>query len=166
MSSRSPSRISGPSVSRSPSEFAGFRYAERDGWNAAEVRKLEKSDLPELNPAVRAQLEAYRAEHADEAVGNVGNRLLFEDDRVRIWDMRLEPGEGSDLHRHGLDYYLVMLQGDAIGGVSPESEGTEPFAAPLGGDLQVASIPRGSLEWSVNVGKETFYEIVIELKDR
>ena len=32
--------------------------------------------------------------------------------------------------------------------------------------IQVASIPKGSLEWSVNVGSETFYEIVIELKDR
>ena len=127
---------------------------------------MEKTEIPELDPTVRAQLEAYRAEHADEAIGNVGNRLLFEDDRVRIWDMRLKPCEGSDLHRHEHDYYLVMLEGDAIGGVSPESEGTEPFAAPLGGGPQVASIPRGSLEWSVNVGSETFYEIVVELKDR
>lgn len=126
---------------------------------------MAKTEIPEQDPAVRAQLEAYRAEHADDAVGDVGNRLLFEDDRVRIWDMRLKPGEGSDLHRHELDYYLVMLEGDAIGGVSPESEGTEPFAVPLEDGVQVASIPRGSLEWSVNVGRETFYEIVIELKD-
>jgi len=139
---------------------------ERNRCRVPEEENLAKIELPDLDPAVRAQLEAYRAEHADEAVGNVGNRLLFEDDRVRIWDMRLKPGEGSDLHRHELDYYLVMLEGDAIGGVSPESEGTEPFAAPLGGGVQVASIPRGSLEWSVNVGSELFYEIVIELKDR
>ncbi|MCH2170430.1 hypothetical protein MK489_06580 [Myxococcota bacterium] len=128
---------------------------------------MEKSERGELDlPKAHAQLEAYRADHVDEAVGNVGNRLLFEDDRVRIWDMRLEPGEGSDLHRHELDYYLVMLDGDAIGGVSPESEAAEPFAVPLGEAIQVASIPKGSLEWSVNVGSETFYEIVIELKDR
>jgi len=122
-------------------------------------------EFSELAPAIRSQLEAYRDAHADEAVGDVGNRLLFEDERVRIWDMRLEAGEGSDLHRHELDYYLVMLEGDAIGGVSPESEGTEPFAVALEQGAQVAKIPRGSLEWSVNVGSESFYELVIELKD-
>ena len=119
----------------------------------------------DLDPGVRAQLEKYRDDHQDETVGDVAQRVLFEDDRVRIWDMRLEPGEGSDLHRHEHDYYLVMLRGDMIGGVSPRNTGLEPFAAALPPGGVTVSIPKGSLEWSVNVGTETFYEIVVELKD-
>ncbi len=119
----------------------------------------------DLAPEVRAQLERYRDEHADEPVGNVAQRVLFEDDRVRVWDMRLEPGEGSDLHRHEHDYYLVMLEGDMIGGVSPPGTGLEPFAAALPPGGITVSVPKGSLEWSVNVGSKSFYEIVVELKD-
>ena len=117
-----------------------------------------------LAPDVEAQLERYRDAHQDEPVGDVATRLLFEDDRVKIWDMRLEPGEGSPLHRHGHDYYLVMLEGDMIGGVSPKSEGTPPFALPLPPGGTTVGLEKGHLEWSVNTGTQSFYEIVIELK--
>ena len=116
-----------------------------------------------LAPEIREQLLKYREDHRDEPVGNVAQRLLFEDESVKIWDMRLAPGEGSDLHRHEHDYYLVMLEGDMIGGVSPESEGTEPFAMALPPGGTTMSIPKGALEWSVNTGQETFYELVIDV---
>jgi hypothetical protein len=120
----------------------------------------------EPTPEIRAQLEKFREAHEGDPIGKVAQRLLFEDDKVRIWDMRLEPGEGSDLHRHEYDYYLAMLQGDCIGGVCPKHTGVEPFAVELPPGGMTVSIPKGSLEWSVNVGRQTFYEIVIELKDR
>ena len=92
---------------------------------------MSETNPHDLAPEVVAQLEKYRDDHRDEPIGEVATRLLFEDDKVKIWDMRLAPGEGSPLHRHGHDYYLVMLEGDMIGGVSPESEGTPPFAISL-----------------------------------
>ena len=125
---------------------------------------MSETDPHFLAPEIRAQLERYREDHRDEPVGDPATRLLFEDDRVRIWDMRLEPGEGSPLHRHEHDYYLVMLEGDRIGGVSPASEDTPPFAMALPPGGATVAIERGALEWSVNVGREPFYEIVIELK--
>ena len=118
----------------------------------------------ELSPAVREQLEKFRSDHEGDAVGAPATRLLFEDERVRIWDMRLAPGEGSPLHRHEHDYYLVMQEGDMIGGVSPASEDTPPFAMALPPGGATVGIERGALEWSVNVGQESFYEIVVELK--
>ena len=118
----------------------------------------------ELDPAIREQLERFREAHQDDAVGDVAHRLLFEDERVKIWDMRLAPGEGSPLHRHEHDYYLVMQEGDMIAGISPESEETPPFAMSLPPGGATVGIPRGALEWSVNTGQETFYELVIELK--
>jgi hypothetical protein len=118
----------------------------------------------ELAPEIKEQLERYRDQHQDEPVSNVATRLLFEDDKVKIWDMRLAPGEGSPLHRHGHDYYLVMLEGDMIGGISPASEGTPPFAISLPPGGATVGLEKGALEWSVNTGKETFYELVVELK--
>ena len=41
-----------------------------------------------------------------------GTRLLFENERVRVWDLRLEPGQSTGLHRHKEDYLYVVI-GDA-----------------------------------------------------
>jgi len=57
-------------------------------------------------------------------LGGVGTKVLMENDRVRIWEMRLAPGQDSEVHRHDLDYVLVQIDGDRIAGVpEPDSEG-------------------------------------------
>lgn len=38
---------------------------------------------------------------------NVGTDILFENDVVRLWRMRLAPGESSELHRHLHDHVFV-----------------------------------------------------------
>jgi len=35
--------------------------------------------------------------------------LLSEDDRVRVWEIRLEPGERIGFHCHGLDYFWTAV---------------------------------------------------------
>ncbi|MEV4613116.1 hypothetical protein AB0K43_11010 [Kitasatospora sp. NPDC049258] len=35
----------------------------------------------------------------------VGTRLLFENGAVRVWEVRLEPGDRAPLHCHALDYF-------------------------------------------------------------
>ena len=42
----------------------------------------------------------------DRVLGDVGTRLVWENERVRIWEMVLEPGERSAVHEHTLDYLL------------------------------------------------------------
>lgn len=42
-----------------------------------------------------------------EATTNVGTDVLFENDHVRVWRMRLEPGASSDLHVHPHDHVFV-----------------------------------------------------------
>ena len=37
--------------------------------------------------------------------GCVGQRLLSESERVRVWEIRLKPGERFGFHRHVLDYF-------------------------------------------------------------
>ena len=42
----------------------------------------------------------------------VGTRLLFENERVRVWDLALAPGESLEKHIHRLDYcYIVAIPG-------------------------------------------------------
>jgi hypothetical protein len=41
--------------------------------------------------------------------GCVGTRLLSENDRVRVWDIRLKPGERIGFHRHVLDYFWTAI---------------------------------------------------------
>jgi len=43
--------------------------------------------------------------------GRVGTRLLSENDRVRVWEIRLEPGERISFHRHVLDYFWTSVTG-------------------------------------------------------
>jgi len=117
-----------------------------------------------MTPELRERLMKFRDEHEGEALGGVGTKLLLEDDHVRIWEMRLEPGEASDLHHHADDYYLVMLQGDMIAGVPPKESGVDPFVVPLPPGGETVSVEKGGTEWAVNTGTETFYEILIELK--
>ena len=39
----------------------------------------------------------------------VGSKLLFENDRVRVWDLTLAPGESTGKHRHTEDYLYVVI---------------------------------------------------------
>lgn len=41
----------------------------------------------------------------------VGNTLVSETDRVRVWTIRLKPGERIDFHRHVLDYFWTSVSG-------------------------------------------------------
>jgi quercetin dioxygenase-like cupin family protein len=41
--------------------------------------------------------------------GCVGQRLLSENERVRVWEIRLKPGERFGFHRHVLDYFWTAV---------------------------------------------------------
>lgn len=46
-------------------------------------------------------------EHAYD--GAVGSRLLSENERVRVWEIRLAPGQRWHAHRHVLDYFWTAV---------------------------------------------------------
>jgi len=100
-------------------------------------------------------------------LGDVGTRLLFENERVRAWELKLAPGEESDIHRHELDHLLIQLSGDRIA-VVPEPDTGGPYKDYL--DVEVIPgmtvfVPRGGVETARNVGRQPYREIIIELKD-
>jgi beta-alanine degradation protein BauB len=99
--------------------------------------------------------------------GGVGTKVLMENDRVRIWEMRLAPGQDSDVHRHDLDCVLVQIDGDRIAGV-PEPDSKGEYNEYIEADVVPGNfvyVGRGGIEVARNPGNKQYYEILIELKD-
>ena len=106
----------------------------------------------------------FRAAHAGDPMGPIADRVLLENERVRIWEMKLEPGQASALHRHELDYMLIIVEGDRIAGVPGPGHTRAPREATVTPG-QVFYLTRGESEWAVNRGTRTYREILVELKD-
>jgi len=64
----------------------------------------DKSAWP---PEIAAEFERERINPN----GCVGSALLSESDRVRVWIIRLAPGERIGFHRHVLDYFWTAVTG-------------------------------------------------------
>jgi hypothetical protein len=102
--------------------------------------------------------------------GDIATKLLMENDRVRIWEMRLEPGQSSALHKHDLDYIMIQIAGDKMA-ADFEADSLDPWngaGTRVEGDIapgQVLYADRGGIETAINTGDQPFYEIVVELKD-
>ena len=104
---------------------------------------------------------------AERVVGAIADKVVFENDRVRIWELRLPPGVRGPVHRHELDHILIQLDGDRIA-VHPEPDTTGPYAEYLEADVSrgnVIYVTRGGVEAAHNIGKRTYHEIIVELKN-
>jgi len=104
---------------------------------------------------------------ADRVLGDVGTRLLFENDRVRAWELRLAPGEESAAHRHQLDHLLIQVSGDRVA-VIPEPDSEGPYREYLEADVipgATVFVRRGGIETARNIGTQPYSEVIIELKD-
>ena len=44
-------------------------------------------------------------------LGEVGQKILFENDLIRMWEIKLEPGQTIDFHIHYHPYLVVSLGG-------------------------------------------------------
>jgi hypothetical protein len=64
----------------------------------------ERSEWP---AEIKAEFERESRSHN----GCVGTQLLSETDKVRIWIIRLKPGERVGFHRHVLNYFWTSVNG-------------------------------------------------------
>ena len=58
-------------------------------------------------------------------LGPIATEVLYEDEDIRIWDQRLDPGEATAPHHHEHDYVLINIAGDKVD-VAPVEGGCEP----------------------------------------
>ena len=108
-----------------------------------------------------------RASSDRRVLGDIGTNVIFEDDKVRVWRLKLAPGEESPIHRHELDHLLIQVSGDRIA-VLPEPDTRGPFTEMLEADVvpgAVVHVRHGGVERARNVGSQPYLEVIVELKD-
>jgi hypothetical protein len=66
-----------------------------------------QSDRSEWSAELKAEFEHENRNHN----GCVGTELLSETDKVRVWIIRLKPGERAGFHRHVLNYFWTCVNG-------------------------------------------------------
>jgi len=118
----------------------------------------------EIDAAMRERIEKFRDEHANDPMGGVADHVLYEDDDVRVWEMTLEPGQASALHKHDHEYILVIDSGDLVAGIPPKDFPMDPFVGKVPAAGNTVRVPKGGVEWALNVGQKRYHEILIELK--
>ena len=70
-------------------------------------KQPETSDRSAWPPEIQAEFERERKSPNP----CVGNALVSETEKVRVWTIRLKPGERVGFHRHVLDYFWTSVSG-------------------------------------------------------
>ena len=110
------------------------------------------------------------AEFQDElavAVGNleVGTRLWFQNDRIRVWEINLAPGERGPFHAHTRRYFWTVVEAGTGRQRSPD--GTLKVRRYELGDTQYSepSLADPMIHDLENAGETTLRFITVELLD-
>ena len=96
----------------------------------------------------------------DRNLGEIATQLILENDKVRIWNLVVAPGESSDWHLHENDYVTEVVEGGDLdveynnGSVasSPSQIGSWSFH----GDHRIHRV--------TNNTNSTYRNVLIELK--
>lgn len=110
-------------------------------------------------------------------MAGVGTEKVFENDRVIVWHLDLEPGELGKTHTHQLDYVVRVVsgstlevfgaEGNLLDTVELETGGAVAFQ--VQGDLIVSDRPGyptvPATHSARNIGSNTFREVLIEFKN-
>ena len=47
-------------------------------------------------------------------MAGVGSNVVFEDDKIKVWEFNLEPGEQTPVHTHEMDYVFYVINGSTL----------------------------------------------------
>ena len=110
-------------------------------------------------------------------MAGVGTQKVFENDRVIVWHLDLEPGEQGEQHTHELDYIVRILSGSTLEVFGPDGESLDTVELEAGGaisfridgDRIVADRPEypavPATHSARNIGTTPFQEVLIEFKN-
>lgn len=85
---------------RAGGDRAGELYAAIAG------REAPREGAPEAHDGVATAPDGGEVE-----LGEIGTAVVFENEHVRIWEVRLEPGETQTWHKHHHPYMIVGIEG-------------------------------------------------------
>jgi hypothetical protein len=94
-----------------------------------------------------------------EQLAPVGNRVLFENDAIRVWLVDVAAGDELALHLHENPYLLVNL---TDGRLAVHDANGEPFERTLSGET-VEWHDAGELHSFTNIGSNRYKNILVEV---
>ena len=108
-------------------------------------------------------------------MADVGTKLVFEDERIKVWEFFLEAGEQTECHTHELDYVFYVVEGAPLQVLNAEGEPTKKLH-PRAGDVVAYTVADGKMcpagggppvsatHAALNTGRARYREILIETK--
>ena len=93
-------------------------------------------------------------------MGDVGTRLIFENERVKVWEFTLDPGESIGAHTHEHDYLFYPIEGGTLE-VTRANGRVDRVALEAG---TVYYRPGGDTHAATNRGPGRYHEVLVELK--
>ena len=86
-----------------------------------------------------------RSDDPSNPTSDVGTVKLFENDRIRVWDMCVEPGGDTSFHRHTHDYIFLQI-GDGL----CTTESVDPVTGEVTTSGNVSVVSARSCTWSAS----------------
>ncbi|MEE8406441.1 MAG: hypothetical protein V3S32_04760 [Acidimicrobiia bacterium] len=96
---------------------------------------------------------------------DVGTTLRFENERIRLWEVLLQPGERGPFHSHVTNYFWTVVEGGR--GLQRLSDGTYVVREYQVGETRYLDhAPETALIHDLeNVGETTLRFVTVELLD-
>ena len=95
----------------------------------------------------------------------VGTKVLFENERVRVWDLALAPGESLAKHIHCTDYFFIVESGGLIRFADPDNPADYHDVQFKDDQVAFVTVPEGKVDNRLtNIGEKRHRNYVIELK--
>ena len=96
---------------------------------------------------------------------DVGTRLWFENDHIKVWEVRLQPGERGTFHAHTRRYFWTVVDGGV--GLQRSPDGTFKVREYKVGDTSYSehSPDEPMIHDFENAGTTTMRFITVELLD-
>ena len=108
-------------------------------------------------------------------MSEVATRKLFENEKVIVWEMTLEPGEHTGVHTHEHEYFFHVLEGSVIDTLDADGNSVGEFEfrsdsthyLTLDGDqLVLGDIRAPATHDAKNIGPNRYHEILVEFKEK
>lgn len=90
----------------------------------------------------------------------IGDKVIFENDAIRVWSFSVGPGGLKPMHRHDLPYLIVALSGGKV--EITTLEGLSRIGEDKAGGVLWQD--HGETHQLRNLGDATYANILVELK--
>jgi quercetin dioxygenase-like cupin family protein len=152
-------------------EFYDVKQPKSDPAMVNEGDALHREIVVEIKPEPpggydRSKIAAgVPFDPADAPPPTVGTKVLFENDRVKVWDLRLAPGEKLGRHIHRVDNFFVILSGGLIRFANPDDESQFNDVQFVDDSVTFVNVPpKGKVDNRLeNIGRKTHHNYLVEL---